>query len=211
MKNNSYKILKLSPEQAKPAGEIIARAFQDYPVSVYLLPDSSNRLKLQKTTFWFSVLYGIHYAEAYTTSPKLEGVAIWEPPRKKFEFPFRLIRGNLLIAGLRLLFDVKLTTINRSIPLVRCMQSAHKRNAPFPHWYLQLLGVDPKAQGKGYGNILMRTMIKRIDKQKLPIYLETNLKKNVGFYQNHGFKVVEKFNIPGSDVPSWCMLRESSI
>ena len=163
--NNSSETIKLSPDQAKSAGEIVARAFQDYPVSVYLLPDASKRLKLQKTTFWFSVLYGIHYLEAFTTSPKLEGVAIWEPPRKKFEIPIKLIRTNLLIAGLRLIFDVKLTTIKKSFPLVRCLESAHKRNAPFPHWYLQLLGVDPKAQGKGYGSILMRAMIKRIDKQ----------------------------------------------
>ena len=80
----------------------------------------------------------------------------------------------------------------------------------FPHWYLQLLGVDPVYQGKGYASILLRAMFARIDEERLPCYVETQNEKNVPIYQHYGFKVVEEGIFPGSEVNTWAMLREKA-
>ena len=88
------------------------------------------------------------------------------------------------------------------------MTLVHKRLAPFDHWYLLPIAVDPEEQGKGYGSLLLREMFKIIDNEKLPIYLETNTEKNVGFYQRYGFEVLEYAIIPKTDIPIWCMLRK---
>jgi len=86
----------------------------------------------------------------------------------------------------------------------------HKRLAPFKHWFLQTIGVDPQFQGKGYAGKLIRAMLGRIDKEDLPCYLETLDEKNVWLYEHFGFRVIEKSAIPRTDITVWAMLREKS-
>ena len=83
--------------------------------------------------------------------------------------------------------------MKRGFPLFDYMGPAHKRLVPFDHWYLQSLAVEPKEQGKGYGSFLLRSMFEKIDKQGLPVYLETNTESNVVFYQKHGFEILEHY------------------
>lgn len=56
----------------------------------------------------------------------------------------------------------------------------------------------------------LQAMFKRIDKEGLPAYLETNNERNVPLYQKHGFEIIEHSIIPNTDTVSlWCMLRKS--
>ena len=110
--------------------------------------------------------------------------------------------------GFRTLRKSGIKDMRRGLPLFRYMEPAHKRLAPFDHWYLQCLAVDPKSQGNGYGSLLLKSMFERIDQEKLPTYLETNTEGNVSFYQRHGFEVAEHKIVLGTDVPFWCMLRQ---
>lgn len=84
----------------------------------------------------------------------------------------------------------------------------HKRLAPFKHWFLQIIGVDPEFQGKGYAGKLLRPMLSRIDEEGLACYLETLDERNVLLYEHFGFRVVEKATIPKTSLTSWAMLRE---
>jgi ribosomal protein S18 acetylase RimI-like enzyme len=87
-------------------------------------------------------------------------------------------------------------------------EERHKALAPFEHWYLQNIAVEPEEQGKGYGSLLIRAMTEKIDREdRVPIFLETNKEKNLPFYQKHGFEILEHTIIPKTDVPLWCMLR----
>jgi predicted GNAT family N-acyltransferase len=52
-------------------------------------------------------------------------------------------------------------------------------------------------------------MFARLDKEKLPCFLETQSEKNVKIYKRYGFRVVEKGAIPDTEIPHWAMLRES--
>jgi ribosomal protein S18 acetylase RimI-like enzyme len=78
---------------------------------------------------------------------------------------------------------------------------------PEPHWYVAAIGIDPDHQGKGLGSALMRYGIARADRDKTPIYLETETESNVGFYQRLGFDVIEEFTPDGLDVLMWLMTR----
>jgi ribosomal protein S18 acetylase RimI-like enzyme len=196
-------IIRLTKKHVKPAAEVLARAFHNYPVAEYVFPNESKRLKVQTYVFQSSICYGIHYGVALATSPELEGIAVWLPPNNVYESTIKMIR----CVNINLLFSVSLKTISRGLPFFFYLDGYHKQFAPFPHWYLEVIGVDPKYQGKGYGNFLIKAMTKKIDKESLPIYLETNTKKNVGFYQNHGFKVVKSVLLPSTGVSTWCMLR----
>ena len=195
-------LVRLERSQIKPAGAMLARAFYDDPFSVYLIPDGSRRGKLLPYIFEFSTRFGVLYGEVYTTSPNLEGVAVWLPSEKADMTLRRVMRNG----GLSLLPKLGEDLIQR-LPALNSISSLRKRHAPFRHWYLLLLGVDPLFQGKGYAGNLLRAMLARLDDEHLPCYLETQNGKNVAIYQHYGFKVVAEVLVPGTEIALWAMLR----
>ena len=195
-------LVRLERSQIKPAGAMLARAFYDDPFSVYLIPDGSRRGKLLPYIFEFSTRFGVLYGEVYTTSPNLEGVAVWLPSEKADMTLRRVMRNG----GLSLLPKLGGDLIQRLLAL-NSISSLRKRHAPFRHWYLLLLGVDPLFQGKGYAGNLLRAMLARLDDEHLPCYLETQNGKNVSIYQHYGFKVVAEVLVPGTEIALWAMLR----
>jgi ribosomal protein S18 acetylase RimI-like enzyme len=192
--------VRLTETRVKPAAETLARAFQDDPPSVYFFPDVSERKKKLPYVFRALIRYSLLHGEVYATSPNLEGVAVWLPSNKVNEALWRSIRSD----------KVGKENVLRQRSFGDYTSLVHKRHAPFLHWYLLLLGVDPIYQGKGYASILLRAMFARIDKERLPCYLEATTEKNVAIYQRHGFGVVEQGKVPGSEVTLWAMLREKA-
>ena len=66
------------------------------------------------------------------------------------------------------------------------------------------VGLAPE-QGKGIGDALVQTLLKRADAEDMPVYLETHDQRNVGYYERHGFELVLETSIPKHDLPIWCM------
>jgi ribosomal protein S18 acetylase RimI-like enzyme len=75
------------------------------------------------------------------------------------------------------------------------------------HWHLGPIGVLPTHQGSGIGSILMERFCKEVDACMAKAFLETDLDKNVRFYEKFGFKVVSESEIFG--VKNRYMLRDS--
>jgi len=197
-------LTRLTKAEVRPAAEMLARAYHDDPLYVYLIPDDSERKNKSRYLHEFFLHYGLSYGEVYATSPNLEGVAVWLPPERAHPTAWRSIRSGALPMILRLGWRF----ISRQQHINGYILPTHKRQAPFPHWYLFHLGVDPAYQGKGYGGALIRAMLARIDRERLPGYLETQKEKNVSLYQHYGFKEVGKITIPDTGFSQWAMLRE---
>ena len=82
------------------------------------------------------------------------------------------------------------------------------RNDPLEqHWHLGPIGVLPTHQGSGIGSILMECFCKEVDACLAKAFLETDLDKNIRFYEKFGFKVVSESEI--FDVKTPYMLRPS--
>ena len=199
-------LVKLNKSHIKPAAEVLARAFKDYPIAEFAFPDIEDRAKRTPYMHQFVLSYCIHYGEAYATSERLEGIAAWLPPENVVASMWKLIWSGAIPIMLR--FGTK--SGRRMSMFSRYLESIHKRNAPFPHWYLWNIGVDPQFQGKGYASKLLRAMFARIDKEGVPCYLETQMEKDLPLYQHYGFKVVEQFIIPETEFTNWAMLRDPS-
>jgi len=65
------------------------------------------------------------------------------------------------------------------------------------HWHLGPIGVIPTHQNKGIGSLFMTIFCNEVDKCSTKAFLETDLDKNVSFYEKFGFKVVSTSNIFG--------------
>jgi len=199
-------LLRLDKSHIKPATEVLARAFQDYPLFVYLIPDESerkNKLPYLLETF---VFYGVSYGEVYATSPNLEGVAVWWPPQPAMSMPWRVVRSGMLSVLLKL----GKSPVARLLPVAYHMSRMHERHAPSRYWFLHVIGVDPVFHSKGHATTLLRPVLARIDREQLPCYLDTEDEKNVPIYQHYGFKILEEAIIPRTEVRIWTMLREKT-
>ena len=98
--------------------------------------------------------------------------------------------------------------------LQKVLASLHGKHAAGPHIYVEILAVDPDAQGQGVGSKLMRTVSAIADAAKLPVYLECDSGKNQAVYQKFGYATVGteavKFDDKGvvSEMPGeMCAMR----
>ncbi|MDN5856071.1 MAG: GNAT family N-acetyltransferase, partial [Actinomycetia bacterium] len=60
-----------------------------------------------------------------------------------------------------------------------------------PGWYLQAMGVHPRAQRRGIGRRLLAPVLDAADNAGLRCHLHTSDPANVAYYGQHGFEVSE--------------------
>jgi ribosomal protein S18 acetylase RimI-like enzyme len=197
-------LLRLNKSHIKPAVNVLAAAFQNYPLLNYYYPDELTKKRIARYFSSFAVFSGIRYGEIYATSHNLEGVAVWIPSDKYPVTFSRLLRS----VPLSLIFAFARYGGNKMRYLDQHIDAVHQRLAPFKHWFLHTVGVEPQSQGKGYAGKLLRPMLARIDEEGLPCYLETLDEHNVPLYEHLDFKVVDQATVPKTSLTNWAMLRE---
>jgi ribosomal protein S18 acetylase RimI-like enzyme len=197
-------LIVIDRSQIKPAAETLSQAFHNYPVSLYACPDAGLRNRQMPFFFRFILYYCQKYGEVYTTSSKYEGVAAW---LSSDTFPVSM-RQLLRAVPLSIFFRTGWGGCGRMKACGEYFDSVHKKLIPYRHWFLQMIGVKPEFQGKGYGARLIRPVLERIDKQGLACYLETQDTQDVPIYEHYGFRIIDESLIPGTDLISRAMLRE---
>jgi ribosomal protein S18 acetylase RimI-like enzyme len=75
------------------------------------------------------------------------------------------------------------------------------------HWHLGPIGVLPSHRGMGIGSKLMQRFCREVDACRAESYLETDLDRNVRFYEKFGFKIVSRSDI--FHVKNYYMVRPS--
>lgn len=73
------------------------------------------------------------------------------------------------------------------------------------HQHLGPIGVDPDAQGRRVGRVLMERYCRDLDTRARTGYLETDRPENVAFYRRFGFEIVAEAPVLG--VPNFFMRR----
>jgi ribosomal protein S18 acetylase RimI-like enzyme len=76
-----------------------------------------------------------------------------------------------------------------------------------PHWYLPLIGVEPRQQHQGFGSALMKHALVPCDGDKKLAYLEATNPENMALYERYGFELLDTIQI-GSSPPVFPMLRK---
>ena len=198
-------LIRLSEKHIKPASLVLSRAFQNDPIIRWQIPEATKRLAKAHHIFEIKLRIGIKYGEVYGTSENLEAIAIWRAP-KNVNFPYwkYLTKG-----GFRLLFKFGLRNAKKMTFVKAVNDSMRNIYMKIPYWYLTLIAVDPSHQGKGYANKLIKPMLRRIDNENLPIYLETTLERNLSFFEYFDFEKLEEIIIPNTNIVHWSMIRVS--
>jgi len=207
MDNQTGKLLRLTLKERDAAAAVLGRAFAEYELLHYYFHDKTQRHAVADTFGFISISICLKYGEVYASSEKLEGVAAWLPPQKVFFGGWQIVRS----VPLSILFRFALQGASRLRAYGRYIDNVHRKLVPYPHWYLQIIGVDPEYQGRGFSSRLLRPVLERIDRERMPCYLETNTRKNVAIYRRFGFEVVSEEKLPGTKVTNFAILRKAQI
>jgi ribosomal protein S18 acetylase RimI-like enzyme len=198
-KSGSITVRKVSIADLSALGKILARAFNDDPMSNWICLQDRHRKERIIRSMNLALHLVLPFGQIYTTKDQT-GAAAWMPPGKT-DFGF----GQVLML---LSKGIRVTGIRHGISLLIVGLMIGKRRPKTPHWYLSLIGVEPSFQGKGIGCALLQPILNRCDQDHLPAYLETQKERNVSFYKHRGFEVKERLKLPYGAPDCFCMLRE---
>lgn len=195
---------RLAIPQITPAARMLSRAFADYRPMRHYIPDDEQWAKAALFFFQAVLRYGVTCGEALVTSPNLEGVAVWVEWNQCPMTLWRAIRSGALGS----LLQFGRAGGGKLRDLGAFADSVHAEAAPYAHWVLQVVGVDPLHQGDGHTGRLLRPMLRWISKQGLPCYTDTGSLENVSLYEYFGFRVVTEAVLPGTALPWWGLVRD---
>jgi ribosomal protein S18 acetylase RimI-like enzyme len=204
MNDQTNKLLRLTRKDRDAGAAVLGRAFTEYELLRYYFQDETERHAVAVTFGFVALSVSLKYGEVYASSAKIEGVSAWLPPGKAPFGGWQIIRS----VPFSVLFRFGRQGASRMQAYGRYVDNLHRKLVPYPHWYLQIIGVDPKYQGQGFSSRLVRPVLERIDRERMPCFLETNTGKNVAIYRRFGFEVVSEDKMPGTEVTSFAMLRK---
>ena len=180
----------------------LARAFRDDPFWRWMaIPDQRYDHRLE-AAFLAQLRHLAEPSGLIHTIPSCQAAALWSPPGTW---------GSSPMAHLRFLPDlVRLCGVVRLPARLHGIRRVQALHPVTPHFYLQIIGVDPRAQGRGIARLLLDNVMTQCDRSALPVYLETCNPANVALYRHFGFEVLHELTLPDRGPTVWCMWRATS-
>jgi GNAT superfamily N-acetyltransferase len=181
---------------------VLARAFHDDPVMMWMLPKVVSRARALPRMF--ATMTRHHFlsgdgAEVANRDGAIGGATLWDAPGR-WKTPQReeWLMKPAFVAAFR-----------SRTPAAQKVADVMKENHPEePHWYLMIIGTDPSVRGKGFGQALMHSRLDRCDDEHAPAYLEASKPDLVPYYQRFGFEVTGEIKLPDGGPSLWPMWRE---
>jgi ribosomal protein S18 acetylase RimI-like enzyme len=192
-------VVRIEDSRLGEASDVLARAFQDDPAWVWLIPDAEKRKRL--LPWLFRVGFDVTAADVWTTVGVVRGAARWLPPGRP---PMRV--GPTLKALMTTPFRLG-SAIGPFLAYGRAVETLRAEAMPDPHWYLAGIGVDPSAQRRGIGTALLEPGLAAAARAALPAVLLTNNEANLPFYERHGFVIVRNDETPKGGPQAWAMVK----
>ncbi len=197
-------LILLSKNQLKQASCVISEAFFNDPLMLYLFPKPKERKGKLGLMMDLLIRLGLKFGTVNATSSKLEGIAVWFPSNKAKITPMM----GLLSGGFSYFFKLGKNAVKKQNRIYNYIYSKRKKLLPSKHWYLSIIGIRPKFQRKGLSSVLFSSMFNQLDNQNLPYFLDTNNEKNLPIYKRFGFRILEEYELPNTDIMNWAMIRD---
>jgi ribosomal protein S18 acetylase RimI-like enzyme len=194
-------LAQLEPRQREEAAEVLAAAFRDNPLNRAVIGEpEARRLRCNRFGNRASLEVALAHSSCRVAREDgpIRGVLVAESPASR-PLPLPSVGTQLrCLWGQGWRVARRWNRVHFELERVRPVEA---------HWYLNLLGVDPACQGRGFGSALLREWLGQVDADGAPSYLETDRRANLPFYERAGYAVVAEENFVG--VPVWRMWRQA--
>ncbi len=179
------------------AAAILAAAMDDDPAYRYLMPNPLTRAQGLRDYFARSLRTYLPHRCTYIAVDACgaSGTVTMRPPGGLEVSTLTMIRRGLLpfavtrgIAAVRRLF-----TLKDAYDRVEARLSEGR-----PHWYVHMMAIDPRKQGRGMGSALLANALAATADARgarYPVLLTTHNERNVAFYHRAGFEVVDQHEL----------------
>ncbi len=172
---------------------LIMLAFSSDPVARWVYPEPADYLRYFPSFIKAFAGNAFERGMALTT-PDFSGAALWLGPgvHSDDETLEALVQNS--------------TTPEVRKDLLQVMEAMETYHPDEPHWYLPMIGVDPRQQNRGIGSDLMKHALDRCDAEGLPAYLESSNPRNISLYERYGFVSLGSIQF-GASQPLYPMVR----
>jgi len=178
----SVEIRSAEPNERHEVAAAIVAAFITDPLARFAFPSPLAFLRGMPRIAQAFASRSLEHGSAYATADFC-GAALWYQPGLEPD-------GGALEQVFR--DEAKPEHLDDLLATLEAMARWHPADA---HWYLSLIGVEPKAQGEGLGHALMRHALARCDREQQVAYLESTNPRNIALYVRHGFEVLARVQV----------------
>lgn len=206
MKKNSLELpiieelYQLTHEDFTPARIMLGNAFRKDPIWSEIMKNREDKFPI---IFGVPLKYSLKYGKIYAPTSDIEATALWLGTPFVDMNIWRVIRSGSITMSMKLGSKIAKLMMKVFDQIAKDRKNFMKGE----YVYLIALGVSPEKQGQGLGSHLVRTMQNNLP-PKVPIYLETESERNVRFYEQLGFEVINKLQVPIFDLPMWEMIYQ---
>jgi GNAT superfamily N-acetyltransferase len=193
MVDESHSVGRAAATDDVPAvAACLTSAFYDDPVwGLWAFPDEATRAERLYELMRFWTLAGVRCPWVRMTE-NAEAVAVWLPPGEpEMSVEEEAAFGPLLAVLLGPRADEVRALFDR-------FDEYHPDNEP--HYYLSLWATHRDHAGYGLGTALIHENLARVDRERMPAYLESTNAANLPRYEALGFRRLDEFGPLGGPV-----------
>jgi GNAT superfamily N-acetyltransferase len=219
--SNTIEVRVLGSADAADAANILARAFDQEPAKLTLLPNSGARSKFLELTLRVRLYDPLRHGVVHGAQIRddLAAIAVWYPPgvskismsgasRAALSLPAIITR---LASGFPHMIRILFSDMRGAFALARERRPAVARATQGMTWYLGLLGTLPEHRGQGLARALLDRQLHHIDQDNAAVWLETTDPVNPKIYERFGFQTIAHSDGPGWLPGYWVMRREPHV
>jgi GNAT superfamily N-acetyltransferase len=189
---------RLRGNDLREASELACRAFDDGPYFKFVFPDERQRARgvriIHHTAFAHSGR-GSRIRTVRDSRNRIVGLSLWLTTGNH---PQSVTTQLTQLPGALRSCYFRPSVLKTGLAYARATEPLHPKE---PHWYLNVLMVDPAVQGQGVGTALMDEALAAVDSEGVGAYLETNNESNVHYYAKFKFQLSETLR-PVPDAPA---------
>lgn len=165
--------------------DILSASFDENRSVNYVVKQDKDRRARVRALMAYSFKVCHAFGEVWISEDEQACALILYPDKKRSTL-------SSIIWDVQLAFSViGLTQINAVLKRESRIKAYH----PKEHFsYLWFVGVSPSSQGLGIGSQFLKEIINHSNSLGRPIYLETSVARNLGWYQKHGFEVYKSLD-----------------
>jgi GNAT superfamily N-acetyltransferase len=209
----------LRPDDAPSAATVLARAFDQEPTKLIMLPDNYIRRTFLEWTVHARLYDALRYGSVHgaQVDGELGAIALWYPPgvaKLSMSGALRALSGlfvNLtsLVSAFPHIVRLLSSDLPGALALARGRIPAVQQAARGLTWQLELLGTHPDHRRKGLARALLDKQLRRCDQDGAAVWLEATDPVNPPIYARFGFETIAHIEGPTWLPGYWVMRRES--